>query len=267
VSHQIKTLEEDLGFQLFERRPRAIELTSAGRLLLEELDPAMRELQQIIEKHRDSAGVETVHLALPPFFASELFVVRLDEFRARNPDVNLVVESADSRLSEPSKRADLIILLEEHEPPHLQVECLFSLQLVPACSTSLLPELRDDPAAFLNECTRIVHSARPDAWSRWAEAAGMTNVRPAKVIEMNSMIAVARAAERGVGVALLPLQLSAQWFQSGALVPVSNVQLDTDDTYYLVRPDERTFSDSVEKLWSWIVESFAATDEKNSVCS
>ncbi len=266
-SHQIKTLEQDLGFQLFVRRPRAIELTNAGRQLLKELDPAMRELQQIIEKHRDTADLETIRLALPPFFASELFVVRLDEFRNRHPDVNLIVESADPRLSKPSKRADVSIVLAEHAPRDLAAEYLFALQLVPACAGSLVRDSEIEKAKLLRECTRIVHSARPDAWQRWLEAAGMEQLRPGNVIELDSMIAIARAAERGVGVALLPLQLSAHWFQNGALKTVSDICLDTEDKYFLVRAQAQPSSAGVEKLWTWIVESFACTREKNSVLS
>ena len=55
----------------------------------------------------------------------------------------------------------------------------------------------------------------------------MTVPRDATVIRLDSMIAIARAAERGLGVALVPVQLSDAWFESGSLVPLSDHELLT----------------------------------------
>ena len=59
-----------------------------------------------------------------------------------------------------------------------------------------------------------------------------------KLLHFDDMFAVARAAERGLGVALLPLALSQSWFASGALVQPCGGELETVDRYYFVhRPD------------------------------
>ena len=44
LSRQIKNLEEDIGFKLFERLPRGVKITAAGEFLLEE---ARRILQEV----------------------------------------------------------------------------------------------------------------------------------------------------------------------------------------------------------------------------
>src|SRR5262249_40228479 len=44
VSHQMKELERILGMRLFVRRTRALELTTAGLRLLEEVEPLLEEL-------------------------------------------------------------------------------------------------------------------------------------------------------------------------------------------------------------------------------
>ena len=46
VSHQMKELEETLGVRLFVRRSRALELTTAGATLLDEIEPLLSALDR-----------------------------------------------------------------------------------------------------------------------------------------------------------------------------------------------------------------------------
>jgi DNA-binding transcriptional LysR family regulator len=47
LSTQIQNLEAELGFKLFDRLPRGVKLSAAGRLFLED---ALRILQQVSER-------------------------------------------------------------------------------------------------------------------------------------------------------------------------------------------------------------------------
>src|SRR5216684_248174 len=72
LSRQIQDLEEELGFEVFERLPRGVRLSAAGKLFL---DDARRILQQVDEARlRGTApdsprGVESVQ-SMPPVLAS-----------------------------------------------------------------------------------------------------------------------------------------------------------------------------------------------------
>ena len=48
VSHQIKQLEEQLGFSLFERQTRAIVLTETGKRFYQAIEPLMHQLAMTI---------------------------------------------------------------------------------------------------------------------------------------------------------------------------------------------------------------------------
>jgi DNA-binding transcriptional LysR family regulator len=103
----------------------------------------------------------------------------------------------------------------------------------------------------------IVHKARPFAWTNWAEEVGLATPEPKNVIELDTMFAVVRAAERGVGVALVPSALCGSWFSSGALVKIFSVELETSDTYFLVSRPKDAEKPEVRALTNWAVSQFA----------
>ena len=70
------------------------------------------------------------------------------------------------------------------------------------------------------------------------------------------MIAVARAAERGLGAALVPLQLSDSWFESGALVPLFNTELETSDAYYFACKPAVAKTEHIVQLREWVLAQF-----------
>jgi DNA-binding transcriptional LysR family regulator len=74
------------------------------------------------------------------------------------------------------------------------------------------------------------------------------------VIELDSMVAVLRAAERGVGLALVPLALAAGWFDSGRLVRLFPVHLTLGEAYFLVIRPKDAARPEVAAMTRWIVE-------------
>jgi DNA-binding transcriptional LysR family regulator len=70
------------------------------------------------------------------------------------------------------------------------------------------------------------------------------------------MFAVARAAERGAGIALVPAVLCQPWFDSGALVRIEALEVATDDAYYLVARHDDLARPEVRALTSWTLEQF-----------
>jgi LysR family glycine cleavage system transcriptional activator len=101
------------------------------------------------------------------------------------------------------------------------------------------------------ETALIVQKARPFAWTHWANEIGLDTPEPRNIIELDTMFSVVRAAERGVGIALVPEILCEAWFRSGALVRLFSLQLETDDSYFLVSRLQDADKPEVTAITDW----------------
>lgn len=257
VSHQIIRLEEEIGTPLFDRKPRAVALTSAGRSLYEELGPLIDELDAAVARHRGTATRESLRISVQPFFASELFVPALNEFTTRYPEIDLEVQTSDEAPEKHPSEADVSIRIFRSKPKSLEAKRLFALRLVPAGSLEFKREMRMKGNAVVSDFPRIVHDSRPKAWKDWQHVSDVRFPEDAKTVSLDSMIAVARAAERGLGAALVPTQLSDSWFRSGKLVRLFDDELETTDAYYLAYREEDADRTTVRQFEEWALREFA----------
>ena len=256
VSHQMKELEDSLGVRLFERKTRAVELTAVGHTLYGEVGPLLEAIDRSLTRVARRNRRTVLRLLLPPFFASELFVPRMASFCTAYPDIDIQIDTHDPRPNTHPPTADVSILLSDTVPQGLRVTRLFALSLVAACAREHVGTVARLGSRVFSELALIVHKSRPFAWNLWAEEVGLEVPEPRSVIELDTMFAVARAAERGLGIALVPHTQCAAWFDSGALVRVFPVEIETRDTYFLaVRPKDADKPEIIA-MTKWALANF-----------
>ena len=243
--------------QLFLRRPRALRLTDAGRALAEDLLPILEDLDTIVERNSQRSSRSSLRLSVQPFFASELLVPRMSDFLAHHPDISVNVDMIDEDTGTLDKSADVSIRLFESPPRGMQYDRLFPLRLVPVGSPSVYDSIRVVAGRVVSSLTLIVHNARPKAWRQWQRSSGIALPRDARTVHLDSMIAVARAAEKGLGAALMPARMCNSWVESGALVPLFDHELELKEAYFLVGQAGESLRDDAEVFRQWMIETFA----------
>ena len=95
LSRQIRLLERELDITLFRRKPRGVEVTEAGAVLLDEARALLERLRHALETTRRTARGERGQLSIgiaptAPFHPLVPKVIR--DFRARFPLVSLTLE-------------------------------------------------------------------------------------------------------------------------------------------------------------------------------
>jgi DNA-binding transcriptional LysR family regulator len=91
LSQQIQQLETELGFQLFHRTKRTVQLTEAGQIFLGEVQQILRQLEQAVQAGRQaSRGLRgQVVIGFVSSAAYNVLPTILRTFRTCIPDVNL----------------------------------------------------------------------------------------------------------------------------------------------------------------------------------
>jgi LysR family glycine cleavage system transcriptional activator len=254
----MKELETLLGMRLFERRTRSLDLTTAGHRLREEVEPLLEALDRALAQFARRNGRQTLRVRLPALFANELFIPRLADFCAAHPQIDVQLDTRDPRPATHPPTADVSIVLANAPPQGLKSERLFSCPFTAVCAPRHAGSVARLGREVFGALPLIVDRTRPFAWSCWANEVGLTTPEPRQVIELDTMIAVVRAAEGGVGIALVPTLLCDSWIRSGALVRVFAVELATPDSYYLVNRMKDTERPAVQALTHWALTQYRA---------
>jgi DNA-binding transcriptional LysR family regulator len=92
LSQAIRNLEAELGVELLERTSRRVELTDAGRSLLEDARRLLASFSQALETARRTGNGEADHLSVGALSSTSVVVPQIARaFRERAPDVGITL--------------------------------------------------------------------------------------------------------------------------------------------------------------------------------
>ncbi len=261
VSHQIKHLEDLWAVKLFERLPRRIELTSAGRALAPVAEEFFSRLERTLADLAETDGHTALQIQVLPSFAVKWLVPRLQAFRDAHPDIDVWITT---RIAEHVRfeggRLDGVIHMGTGEYPGLAATHLMGDQVFPVCRPRFLKEweVPKEPA----DLCRLPLMLRQEeysvpTWESWFERAGVPAEVYAKALSEgtrfpDSNMAI-QAAFEGLGVALARRAYVWDDLKSGRLVRLFNVECAAQFSYYLVCPKNRAERPAVAAFREWLV--------------
>jgi len=272
VSHQVKSLEEYLGVELFRRAGRGVQLTEAARACLPKLREGFDSLAAAVELIRERAGDAELQITAPPVFAARWLMPRLAAFAKREPriDVRVVASSKmvdAGALDSPTLMSGLDLRdessgVEIHlgagEYAGYRADKLFEVATTLVAAPEALATLKkpEDLANHLllhDDAMNLV--AGGDAWQKWLEAAGVADrVDGSRGPHFSSNILSLEAASQKLGVALALRPLVDADIASGRLVAPFAIELKPQSAYYLVCPEVIAGRPAVAAFREWLLE-------------
>jgi DNA-binding transcriptional LysR family regulator len=233
ISQQILRLERELGEKLFDRTPRRVRLTRAGRVLL----PHARAILADADRARDALaslqGLTTGRLALGSVQSPPAVVARLlGRFRENHPGVALSVrEDQSARLVDALHEGELDIALiglalRQKPPTDLQARVIATEPVVVVVHRDhALAEKTSVALSQLRDQAMVTLPAGTGQRTMLDDAARAAGFSPHITAESNDMdLLVALAAER-VGIAIVRASAAAGHDRDVATLSITRPRL------------------------------------------
>ena len=249
ISQQIRLLEQQLGFALFERRGRRVVLNAAGAVMLAAVESALAQLDEAV---RTAAAPETeqrLRITVLPSFAQHWLLPRMPRWRERHPDIAIELHTSQRVLD--LKRDGFHAAMRQGQGPWRGLEgtCLIDTPLIVVGSADLVRLVGCDPGLLMHE--PLLGDA--DRWERWFALAGHPGrINPVAVF--NDMGMLVQAVQQGMGIALCRELVAADGLRDGSLVRLSTLALSEPgtDTFWLLHPPELSTWPPMMALREWL---------------
>lgn len=258
VSQQVKALEAELGFKLFNRERQRLKITGAGRDYLAVIRDALDRIALGTERlmQRQSAGALTVSTS--PDFAAKWLVHRLRRFADAHPGIDLRVSATLQHVDFAREDVDVAVRHGDGNWPGLDVTRLCVERLFAVCSPKLLTgrdRLRQ-PADILKWPLLRLDDAK--AWNRWFDLAGVPPPATLRgpVVDRASM--AIDAAIDGQGIALARTTLAAWDLINKRVVAPFDVSWRLSKTYWIVCPKATAKLTKIAMFRDWLLAEAAA---------
>lgn len=259
VSHQIKALEEQLGFQLFRRGNRKLALTEGGSAYHAVVGKAFNRLREGTRHvRRDYAGA-SLRINVLTSLGRRLIIPRLDSLQSRVPGISLHIETTEELVDFNVQDLDVAVRCGRGEWPGLVCDKLLDLVCTPVCARQFCATHEIDRDNFREQ--RLIHMAFfPQAWTTWSRYAGLGDIDAQKELWFDTYDACIDAAEQGLGLALALLPLEQASIDSGRLVAPIEEQVPVPYKMYTVYPPDHAGRPEIQAFHDWLQEQFQPTE-------
>lgn len=256
VSQRIKQLEVQLGFKLFVRLTRKLELTEEGKRLWMVLHTSLDNIFSEIKDIQFNELSGELYIGVAPTFAQLWLMPRLAEFQKMYPNLDLKIRVKASPLDFKHESVDLAIYYSNGLHPDLHCVKLFEEYLTPVCTPEYAKKIPikkfDIQNACLIHCTECLDSIRSDfEWSYWLSMTN--NILPKQqknYIFNHSEIAIS-AVRNNMGIGIGRKSLISDYLDSGELVAPFEV-IQSNLSYHLICPKGQESRPRYQAFARWL---------------
>ena len=261
ISQQMRQLEERLGFALFHRVARGLELTAEGQrlaIVANEVHSRIDDELRLLHSGR-IGGV--FKLRCIPSFLSKWLMPRLPQLERAFPDIQLRIIAEDSSGSLRDDDFDLAIDLNDGSYPGLMTTSLLEEELFPVCSPALQtgkPPL-DTPSQLvhyplLHDITAWRGSYEYAEWEFYLSAIGAAGIDVRRGHTFNRNHLTIEAAIMGMGVAIARKALITNELEEGSLIIPFGHPIAARKKYVLVYREGALQTPARRAVHDWLVE-------------
>lgn len=256
VTARIQSLEKELGQVLFERKPRGVRLTDAGRALLPHAERVLQAIRKARQAVSDLVSATGGTLTVGSALTTSTYTLPeiLARYKAAYPGVEIMVRTGRSQQIQQLVLDDTVHLGLVHAPVAPNPELL----AVPLYAETIVTVTHPDhPLAGRGEVTLEQLADEPfltpdrssGYWSVVEQFWAGAGLSPRVTMELDSIEAAKRMVMHNLGITMLPRSCVEREIKLGqlAVVRVQDAEKLTRQTVLIHRRG---------KVWSGLVRSF-----------
>lgn len=259
VSQQMRQLEQRLGFALFARYHRRLELTSMGARLALHLRHMFSDLDGLIEELREERDSNIITLSVMPSLATRWLMPRLGRLQALHPGLQLRIQANEREVNFTRDRIDAAIIHSHLHSGNAYTVPLLTDNVFPVCSPAFAEQnkLREPEdlvrVPLINDDSEWRFFSPYAEWEAWLAKAGVKGVRPSRAMTFNRGDLAVQAALSGQGVALGRTPLVMDDLREGRLLKPFDEVYDNGHVYLFACPSEFRERESIQQVLNWLI--------------
>ncbi len=253
VSHRIKLLEQELGFNLFIRGTRLLELTEEGHRFQTTLSKSLNAIFSEIDEIATTDLQGEISIATSPALASSWLLPRLPDFKSKYPRFNLNIFAQEKQEPFHQNNIEVAIFYDSSNFKDVYRRRLFGEKYLPVCTPQYAKKHKIfDTGLQSLQHINFIHALESNVWERWVSHMnlGVDIFQQFYCVSHRNMSIT--AALEGLGVAIIRYQYIKSYIESGELI-IAYPEMRSDLSYDLIcplgtenRPKIRTFINWIE---------------------
>lgn len=262
VSQQIKQLEANLGFALFNRGARGLSLTEKGEALAETAHSVFRRLFDKVEELQQPGDGGILTVSASPSLAVKWLIPRLGRFHALHPDIDVRIKPSGLRIDVEAEAGtiDMAIRFGQGPFPGLDATVIMHETVFAVCSPDLLtkglplrrPSDLENHTLLHSESTRMEVNSMAN-WEVWLGILGVPGVDPGQGPSFPNSYMLIQAAIHGQGVALTWATLADDDLRAGRLVRLFDRSIEGSMAYFVLTTKAAAGKPKVAAFRDWLV--------------
>ena len=257
VSLAIRQMEQAIGFKLFNRHHRRIELTTAGSAMHAEVSASLHRIQQTASRLARQAEPSTVTLAVSTAFADYWFIPRLSRLHQLHPRIDLRLQVVDQDVELEDKNLSLGIRRGQGHWPGYSSAPIAAEEILAVASAAYLARSQIPTEVDAIKCKELIHLEEPfrprPTWQEWFGALGCEYRERGEGLRLNDYALVIQAAMSGEGIALGWRHIVAPLLERGLLVDVCEKSWSTGEAFYLIWSDKTELTPAAARVRDWVL--------------
>ncbi|MBV1866176.1 MAG: LysR family transcriptional regulator [Rhodobacteraceae bacterium] len=256
ISRAISGLETHLGYSLFHRRGRWIEMTQNGDRLFRATSTAFNTVSETLrEIGHQNESQDTVSISMSTTSVNHWFLPRMRRFKMNFPAVNLTFQMFNAGNDGIAKDVDLWVRLSSPDDVNMHRWPFADERILALCSPGYLAEY----GSLDHPIKGRLHTALDGAQQRYSleeylHATGRVTLGNQRSFRFSDFATTIQAALQGQGIALAWASETSHQIIAGNLVPACTQVVKTGRRHHILASNLTPMRAVVEDIRDWLIK-------------